>query len=232
MSSLSTRLLVLCDRPSLCLSACFWVWRCGNGSAVTGFLRSGASGAQRLVRWSKPRRAPPLAEAALGPHFQYREAESPRCGKEGRDAGEAGEGLGHASACGAQQGRGRRQLFCPPTHPACTIPHRLPLVKGTVLNCARISGSMSEARPGCRHWTCQTNGLQLPSSESSPPLLVVSGPRPRPSWLLSPPPCLCCWSVASRRCFDALRCADRYSSTCLCVIEVPHLLPEATRTGF
>ena len=34
------------------------VWRCGNGSAVTGFLRSGASGAQRLVRWSKPRRAP------------------------------------------------------------------------------------------------------------------------------------------------------------------------------
>ena len=123
MSSLSTRLLVLCDRPSLCLSACFWVWRCGNGSAVTGFLRSGASGAQRLVRWSKPRRAPPLAEAALGPLFQYREAESPRCGKEGRDAGEAGEGLGHASACGAQQGRGRRQLFCPPTHPTCTIPH-------------------------------------------------------------------------------------------------------------
>ena len=32
------------------------------------------------------------------------------------------------------------------------------------------------------------------------------------------------------RCFDALRCADRYSSTCLCVVEVPHLLPEATRT--
>ena len=81
---------------------------------------------------------------------------------------------------------------------------------------------MSEARPGCRHWTCQTNGLQLPSSESSPPLLVVSGPRPRPSWLLSPPPCLCCWSVASRRCFDALRCAGRYSST-FCVVEVPHL---------
>jgi len=48
-------------------SVCFWVWRCGNGSAVTGFLRSGAAGAQRLVRWSKPRRAPPLAEAALGP---------------------------------------------------------------------------------------------------------------------------------------------------------------------
>ena len=110
------------QRPSFCLSVCFWVWRCGNGSAVTGFLRSGASGAQRLVRWSKPRRAPPLAEAALGPLFQYREAESPRCGKEGRDAGEAGEGLGHASACGAQQGRGRRQLFCPPTHPTCTTP--------------------------------------------------------------------------------------------------------------
>ena len=45
-------------------------WRCGNGSAVTGFLRSGAAGAQRLVRRSKPRRAPPLAEAALGPLFQ------------------------------------------------------------------------------------------------------------------------------------------------------------------
>ena len=71
--------------------------------------------------------------------------------------------------------------------------------------CARISGSMSEARPGCRHWTCQTNGLQLPSSESSPPLLVVSGPRPRSSWLLSPPPCLSCWPAANRRCFDALR---------------------------
>ena len=62
-------------------------------------------------------------QEVVGPFFQYREAESPRCGKEGRDAGEAGEGLGHASACGAQQGRGRRQLFCPPTRPACTIPH-------------------------------------------------------------------------------------------------------------
>ena len=45
-------------------------WRCGNGSAVTGFLRPGAAGAQRLFRWPKPRRAPPLAEAALGPLFQ------------------------------------------------------------------------------------------------------------------------------------------------------------------
>ena len=35
---------------------------------------------------------------------------SPRCGKKVRDVGKAGEGLGHASACGAQQGRGRRQL--------------------------------------------------------------------------------------------------------------------------
>ena len=58
----------------------------------------------------------------------------------------------------------------------------------------------------------------------------MSGPRPRSSWLLSPPPCLCCWPAANCRCFDALRCADRYSSTCLRVVEVPHLLPEATRT--
>ena len=27
---------------------------------------------------------------------------------------------------------------------------------------------------------------------------------------------------------DRVRCVDRYASTCLCVVEVPHLLPEAT----
>ena len=109
-----------------------------------------------------------------------------------------------------------------PVCPGLTAPGALPAGRAAA---PPLNLAMSDAAAPCK-----SAGLQIPSSGSSPPLLVVSGPRPRSSWLLSPPPCLSCWPAANRRCFDALRCADRYSSTCLRVVEVPHLLPEATRT--
>ena len=118
----------LCNRPSFCLSVCFWVWRCGNGSAVTGFLRSGASGAQRLVRWSKPRRAPPLAEAALGPLFQYREAESPRCGERAAARKRRGRASGtQVRAEHSKEGAAGNFFVRPPTRHA---PYRIPAVGG------------------------------------------------------------------------------------------------------
>ena len=60
--------------------------------------------------------APPPAWAVLGPFSQYREAESPRCGKRGRGAAKVGEGLGHAERAGAQRKGAAGNFFVrPPT---------------------------------------------------------------------------------------------------------------------
>ena len=59
------------------------------------------------------------AQAVLGPYFQYREAESPRCGNGGRGAAGGGGGLGHAErALSSGKGAAGNFFVRPPTHHA------------------------------------------------------------------------------------------------------------------
>ena len=107
--------------PVLCV---LWVWRCGNGSAVTGFLCSGAAGLNgQLDGPSQDGRHPspgcvralfPVPRGGVSSLWEW----GPRRGR-GRGGPRA------RGACTEQRERGRRQLFCPPTHPS-----RIPAVGG------------------------------------------------------------------------------------------------------
>ena len=110
-----------------------------------------------------------------GWRYKYREAESPRCGKEGRDAGEAGEGLGHASACGAQQGRAAGN-FLSARHPTC--PSCIPAAGGVATalpppaSCAQ--GHISQAETGAP----RSRGSAWAFSQASQPDRQISAQVP------------------------------------------------------
>ena len=62
------------------------------------------------------------AQAVLGPYFQYREAESPRCGNGGRGAAGGGGGLGHAErALSSGKGAAGNFFVRPPTQLVITV---------------------------------------------------------------------------------------------------------------